>query len=72
MENFIKFIPILLMLILASWFFKLGSDWQKEKEVLKYVYIDSYLFCQKCRVENRGDSLIFINKELEVKGFFIK
>jgi hypothetical protein len=73
MKKIEKYIPILVMIIIAVWSFNLGEDWQKEKEVkCLNINLDSKLICGDCQAWTYGDTLKFIDRNNNLKLYLVK
>ena len=72
MKTIERLIPIIVMLLIALLFFKLGLDYQKEKYVpCNDVYLDSKLICKDCQRILYGDTIKYINRKGKWRGGFI-
>lgn len=63
MKIFERLIPLIVMLLIAGGFFKLGMNYQKEKYIPCYnINLDSKPICNYCQRISYGDTLKFIDK----------
>jgi hypothetical protein len=73
MKKLEKYIPLLVMIIIATWSFSLGRDYQKEKEVkCLNVHLDSKSICNDCQAWVYGDTLKIIDRNNNVKLYLVK